>query len=153
MLEVTGDASNEAIPSTEEEEATATTVLELQPIGSDLAMDTSMADSSITTTDGAELLPISMSSTPVNGTNGKNGHGGARPTWDTLLHLLEAEKVGKASSRSRKKQPEKGASTTHATNLWETQQEGGEKCNTTDNTTKAEELMPETTSVSQTSLW
>jgi Uncharacterised methyltransferase family (DUF6094)/Helicase conserved C-terminal domain len=152
MLEVTRDASNEVISSTEEE-STATTVLELQPIGSDLVTDSSNADSSIRTTDGEELFTISVSSTPVNGTNGNNGHGGTRPTWDTLLQLLETEKAGKATSRSRKKLPEKAASTTQTNNLWEITQEGGKSCNTTLNTTKAEELMPETTSVSQASLW
>jgi len=117
--------------------------------------DSSLADSSITTADGAELVPISVSSAPVygtNGVNGSNGHG-TRPTWESLLQLLEAEKARKASSRSRKKEPEQAASTTNPTRLWETQQEGGELCSTTLNTTKAEELMPDTTVVSQASLW
>jgi Uncharacterised methyltransferase family (DUF6094) len=135
-----------------EEEAGATSVLDLQPVGSDLVTDSSVADSFITTANGAGLIPISVSSVPVNGTNGANGHG-ARPTWDTLLHLLEAEKARKASSRSRKKEPEKAASTTNPTNLWETLQEGGEPCRTALDTTKAEELLPETTQVSQASLW
>ena len=137
-------------------EATAiTSVLDLQPVGNDLVTDSSLADSSITTADGTELVPISVSSAPVNGangTNGSNGHG-TRPTWESLLHLLEAEKARKASSRSRKKEPEKAASTTNPTNLWEMPQEGGEPCSTTLNTTKAEELMPETTTVSQANLW
>jgi hypothetical protein len=134
------------------EEATVASVLDLQPMRSDVVTDSSVADSPITTAHGAELLPISVSSAPVNGTNGSNGHG-ARPTWDTLLHLLEAEKAGKASSRSRRKPPEKAASTTRATNLWEMLQEGGEPCRTTLDTTQAEELMPDTTQVSQAQLW
>ena len=137
-------------------EATAiTSVLDLQPVENDLVTDSSLADSSITTADGTELVPISVSSAPVNGangTNGSNGHG-TRPTWESLLHLLEAEKARKASSRSRKKEPEQAASTTNPTHLWEMLQEGGEPCSTTLNTTKAEELMPETTQVSQANLW
>jgi hypothetical protein len=114
-----------------------------------------LADSSITTADGTELVPIPVSSAPVNGangTNGSNGHG-TRPTWESLLQLLEAEKARKASSRSRKKELEKAASTTNPIHLWEMPQEGGELCSTTLNMTKAEELMPDTTTVSQSSLW
>jgi hypothetical protein len=88
----------------------------------------------------------------LNGSNGANGHG-TRPTWDALLQLLEAEKARKASSRLRKKPPENATSTTKATNLWEMLQEGGEQCSATNNTTKAEELMPETTQVCQPKLW
>ncbi len=133
------------------EEGTVMSVLDLQPVGGDVKSGSS-ADSSRATANGAELIPISVSSAPVNGTNGTNGHG-TRPTWDTLLQLLEAEKARKESPRSRRKQPEKAASTTHATNLWEILEEGGEPCRTTLNTTKAEELMPDTTVVSQSSLW
>jgi len=137
-------------------EATAiTSVLDQQPVERDQVTDSSLADSSITTADGTELVPIPVSSAAVNGANGtnaSNGHG-TRPTWESLLQLLEAEKARKASSRSRKKEPEKAASTTNPTHLWETLQEGGEPCNTTLNTTKAEELIPETTQVSQASLW
>jgi len=134
------------------EEATVASVLDLQPMRSYLVTDSSVADSSRTTANGAELLPISVSSAPVNGANGTNGHG-TRPTWESLLQLLEAEKARKASSRSRKKEPEKAASTTNPANLWEMLQEGGESCSTTLNTTQAEELMPDTTVVSQASLW
>jgi hypothetical protein len=137
-------------------EATAiTSVVDLQSVENDLLTDSSLADSSITTADGTELVPIPVSSAPVNGengTNGSNGHG-TRPTWESLLQLLEVEKARKASSRSRKKEPEQAASTTNPTHLWEMQQEGGEPCSTTLNMTKAEELMPETTQVSQASLW
>jgi len=146
-------ANGHGVLEAEMVEATATTsVVDLQPVANDLVTDFSLADSSITTTDGTELVPISVSSSPANGTNGSNGHG-TRPTWESLLQLLEAEKARKASSRSRKKQPEQADSTTNPTHLWEMQQEGGEPCSTTLNRTKAEELMPATTQVSQASLW
>ncbi len=154
MAEVAPERPIEVI-SLNLEEATITSLLDLQPVGGDVETDSSLADSSLTPADGAELVPISVSSAPVNGangTNGSNGHG-TKPTWESLLHLLEAEKARKASSRSRKKEPEQAASTTNPTHLWETLQEGGEPCSTTLDTTKAEELMPETTQVSQASLW
>ncbi len=134
------------------EGATLTSVLDLQPIGSEVVTNSSVTDSSRATTDRGDLIPFTGSSAPVNGTNGTNGHG-TRPTWDTLLQLLEAEKARKESSRSRRKQSEQATSTAHATNLWEILEEGGEPCRTTLNTTKAEELMPDTTTVSQASLW
>ncbi len=149
--EVPLEAPIEDITSTEEE-STVTSVLDLQPIEGDVATCSSLADSSRVTADEGDLIPISASNAPVNETNGTNGQG-ARPTWDTLLQLLEAEKARKESSRSRKKPPEKVASSAHATNLWEILEEGGEPCKTTLNTTKVEELMPDTTQVSQASLW
>jgi len=134
------------------EEATSTSVLDLQGVGGDVVTDSPLVDSSIAAPPGADLLPISVLHAAGNGTNGTNGHG-ARPTWDTLLQLLEAEKTRKESSRSRRKPPEKAASSAHATNLWEIREEGGEPCKTTLNTTKVEELMPDTTVVSQATLW
>jgi len=134
------------------EETTITSVLDLFSIGGDVVNDSSLDNFSRAATNGGELIPISTSSARVNGKHETNGHG-TRPTWDTLLQLLEAEKTRKESSRSWRKQPEKAALTTDATNLWEMLQEGGEPCKTTLNTTKVEELMPDTTSVSQPQLW
>jgi hypothetical protein len=136
LLEVTQDVPTEVISLLIEEV-------------NDAKKDSSLSDSSSATTDGADLLPITVSSAPVNG---NNGHG-VRPTWDALLQILEEEKSTKVSSRSRKKQPEKTTATSSATNLWEMLEKGGEACSTTIYTTKAEELVPETTQVSQDSLW
>jgi hypothetical protein len=151
VLEVTQDMQADLI-SLPMEEVSVASVLDLLSVGDDEKAGSSLADSSKVTTDIAGLAPISVSSASVNGTNGTNGHG-ARPTWETLLHILEEEKARKSLSRSRKKEPEKATSTTHVTNLWENQMEGGEICTTTLDTTKAEELMPETTQVSQATLW
>src|SRR6266480_3530990 len=154
MTEATPDVPIEVM-TPYEEEATIISILDLQPVGGNVETDSSLADSSLTPADGAELVPNSVSSARVNGangTNGSNGHG-TKPTWESLLHLLEAEKARKASSRSRKKEPEQAASTTNPIHLWEMPQEGGEPCSTTLNMTKAEELMPDTTTVSQASLW
>jgi hypothetical protein len=150
VLDVTQDAPAEVI-SQPKEEVSAASVLDLLSVGNDEKAGSSLADSSQVTTDRAGLAPISVSNASVNGTNGTNGHG-AKPTWETLLHILEEEKARKSSSRSRKKEPEKATTATHVTNLWEIQMEGGER-NTTLDTTKAEELMPETTQVSQATLW
>jgi len=151
MTEGTTEMPAEVIPLPLEEVA-ATSMLDMQPISGEVKTGSSVTDFSITTTDGADLFPISVSNASVNGTNGANGHS-AGPTWDTLLQLLEAEKTRKETPRSRRKQPEKATSMTHGTNLWEILQEGGEPCRTTLNTTKAEELMPDATQVSQPALW
>jgi hypothetical protein len=151
LLEVTQDVPAEVI-SQPMEEVSAASVLDLLSVGNDEKSGSSLPDSSKVTTDRAGLAPISVSSASVNGTNGTNGHG-TRPTWETLLHILEEEKARKSSSRSRKKEPEKATTATHVTNLWEIQTEGDELCNTTLDMTKAEELMPETTQVSQATLW
>jgi hypothetical protein len=151
VLEVTQDVPAEVIPLSVEEGNTAS-AHDLLIVGNDVKKDSSLSDSFNAATEGADLFPIAVSSAPVNGNSGANGHG-ARPTWDALLQILEEEKSRKASSRSRKKPPEKATATTNATNLWETLEKGGEQCSTTIHTTKAEELMPETTQVSQPNLW
>jgi hypothetical protein len=151
VLEVTQDVPAEVI-SRSMEEGTALSARDLLPVGNDVKKDSSLSASFNAATDGVDLLPIAVSSALVNGNNGANGHG-ARPTWDALLQVLEEEKSRKASSRSRKKQPEKPTATTSATNLWELLEKGGESCSTTLHTTKAEELVPETTQVSQPNLW
>jgi hypothetical protein len=134
------------------EEAVVPSMLELQPVGGDVTVYSSLADPQLILTNGAETMQIPAANGSGNGTHGNNGHG-AGPTWDTLLQLMQAEKARKGSSRSRKKEPGDEASHTEATNLWAVLNEGGEACKTALNKSKAEELMPDTTSVSQASLW
>src|SRR5258706_5728201 len=129
-----------------------TSILELQPVGGEVVECSSLVDPQLILTNGAQVVQIPASNGSGNGTHGTNRHG-AGPIWDTLLQLMQAEKVRKGSSRTRKKEPGDGASHTEATNLWVVLNAGGEACKTALNKSKAEDLMPDTTSVSQASLW
>jgi hypothetical protein len=151
LVEVLQDMPFE-VPMPTPEETPVQSTLDSQHFGDEEQTHSSGVNSTRTTPDETNLLPVTVASPTGNGTNGTNGHG-TRPTWETLLQILETEKANKATSRSRKKQPEKAHPDANATNLWETLEKGGELYNTTLDMTKAEELMPETTSVSQSSLW